>query len=207
MEGPVYTERVVMYADILGFTKAVNEPKAGSVPGEGLVRMLHAWKNTDPSLTMPDAEFSMLSDSLFMSGGNPNSNTMREFLRTVGRFQVAMLFNGFALRGGVAVGEVYHKDNIVFGPAVVEAVNLEKRIAVYPRVVLSEAARDRVETARVLEDSDGLHYVDFLPDSDDQLLTTPLEETYDRVRRAIVSGLRSSDHENSAEARLAAKLF
>jgi hypothetical protein len=43
---------------------------------------------------------------------------------------------GFLTRGGIAVGQLHHRQNVVFGPALVEAVNLERE-AIYPRLICS----------------------------------------------------------------------
>lgn len=47
---------------------------------------------------------------------------------------------GYAFRGGVALGKVYYDkdENIVFGPAVVEAYKLESKCAKNPRVLIQE---------------------------------------------------------------------
>lgn len=53
-------------------------------------------------------------------------------------------------RGGVAFGRLYIDDQLVTGPALVEAVDLEEKDAVFPRVLLSD---DCVRLARV-DDAD-----------------------------------------------------
>lgn len=45
--------------------------------------------------------------------------------------------NGFLVRGAIAVGDLYVENGVIFGPALVEAVELEKN-AKYPRVILSD---------------------------------------------------------------------
>ena len=49
-----------------------------------------------------------------------------------------MMSKGILLRGGITVGQLCHKDNIVYGPAMVEAYELESKSAIYPRVIVSE---------------------------------------------------------------------
>jgi hypothetical protein len=45
---------------------------------------------------------------------------------------------GVLTRGGIAVGNLHHKNGILFGPAMNEAYELESQLAVYPRIVLSK---------------------------------------------------------------------
>lgn len=44
--------------------------------------------------------------------------------------------NGFLVRGAITVGKLYHTDGVIFGPALVQAFELEKQ-AKYPRVIVS----------------------------------------------------------------------
>lgn len=50
--------------------------------------------------------------------------------------QLNLMTAGFFARGGLSLGRVYIRDGLVFGPALVEAYELESRMAVNPRVVL-----------------------------------------------------------------------
>ena len=46
---------------------------------------------------------------------------------------------GFATRGAVVLGSLYHSDNIIFGTALLDAVKMEEREAFYPRVLVTDA--------------------------------------------------------------------
>lgn len=60
-------------------------------------------------------------------------------LRAATYIQLRMVVEGFLVRGGVAYGEIHMAPNVAFGPALIEAVELEEQ-AVNPRVLLSEKA-------------------------------------------------------------------
>lgn len=70
------------------------------------------------------------------------------------------LANGFLTRGGVALGKLYHSDGVVFGPAMIEAHDLESKTSVYPRVVVSPTALARPDVLKdnmlLRRDRDGL---------------------------------------------------
>ncbi|MGP4105985.1 hypothetical protein [Virgibacillus sp. L01] len=90
--------------------------------------------------------------------------------------QLEMMGQGIQMRGGITSGELCHVDNIVYGPAMVEAYELESKHAIYPRVVVDKKT---IEVA-VLEgdhlpneeleyvlgliehDADGRYFVDFM---------------------------------------------
>lgn len=86
------------------------------------------------------------------------------FGRLLRRIAASALRLGLLIRGGVAIGKLYHSQGVVFGEAMIEAYELESRVAVYPRVVLSPrlAARQSWTTQHeVAVSSDGLHHVDY----------------------------------------------
>ncbi|KTC78705.1 hypothetical protein [Legionella cincinnatiensis] len=58
---------------------------------------------------------------------------------------IGFLEKGFLLRGGISVGKLYHIDNIIFGPALVEAHKLESNEAKFPRILISDKVIDEIE--------------------------------------------------------------
>ncbi len=47
----------------------------------------------------------------------------------------------FLCRGAICLGALYHDENCIVGPALIEAHDLEKVEAVYPRIILDENVR------------------------------------------------------------------
>ena len=85
----------------------------------------------------------------------------------VAKVAAAALLHGFLIRGGLAYGPLFHTSGVVFGPAMIEAYQLESRTAVYPRVVISPTLLERAKHAPILVhsphfDHDGLGCVDFV---------------------------------------------
>lgn len=56
------------------------------------------------------------------------------------------LSKNFVFRGGVAYGDLYYEKNrsILFGPAVNEAYQLESKVAIYPRIALSNFVAETI---------------------------------------------------------------
>ena len=90
--------------------------------------------------------------------------------------QLALADHGLFVRGGIAVGPHFMDKEIVFGPALIEAVKLEED-AIYPRIVLSHevAAQEHQHMATyyggsplapqnslLLMDTDGVVFVNYL---------------------------------------------
>ena len=90
---------------------------------------------------------------------------------------MAFAFDGFFLRGGLAVGDVYVDSTIVYGKAFLDAVEAEKKVN-WPRIVFAPSAIEyihkylgyygSVESApanrHIFIDEDGEWVLDYLED-------------------------------------------
>ena len=54
----------------------------------------------------------------------------------LGLMQLIAASQGVWVRGGVTVGNILHDDDVVFGPALNRAYELESKVAKFPRIVL-----------------------------------------------------------------------
>ena len=75
------------------------------------------------------------------------------------------------VRGGITVGEFYANERIVFGQGLIRAVDLEDKIAKYPRIVIDNDCFQKsipklVESRYLLQDADGLYYVNYFHSKD-----------------------------------------
>jgi hypothetical protein len=73
------------------------------------------------------------------------------------------------LRGAMCLNQLYMKNNLVFGPALVRAYQLEADVAVFPRIVIDTAIMDLVteKDSRPLDlfitrADDGAYFIDYL---------------------------------------------
>lgn len=140
---------------------------------EEFERRLNGWSHHFPKKRRTSSLVKTFSDNIFVAFPFASSSKMTDaevvdrFLRELHHqiFELTLLA-GFPVRGAVAVGPLMFTDKFLFGPALVEAVALEKK-AIFPRLLLSETALHYIEpessTARlVLCDADGnsfLHYL------------------------------------------------
>ncbi len=61
------------------------------------------------------------------------------FIQSASKLVIDLLHAGFLTRGAAVLGNLYHRDNVIVGPALVEAADMEGREAIYPRILLSPA--------------------------------------------------------------------
>jgi hypothetical protein len=87
--------------------------------------------------------------------------------------QFALMEHGILVRGGLTIGEMYWQNDLVFGPGLVRAYELEKDLARFPRIVIdAEILQELRRSPRILyptswgnyfrEDFDGMWFVDYL---------------------------------------------
>jgi hypothetical protein len=133
-----------LFLDMLG---TVDFGAAGTVQGQ-LERTREAlehardWGDSDPADTLGVARW--FSDNLGLAYPFTNAaeeeDALDDVISSAGQHQLALILHGFIARGAISIDLFYADDLLLFGPALNRAVALEKSRAIYPRVVLDEAA-------------------------------------------------------------------
>ncbi len=114
---------------------------------------------------------------------------------------------GSYVRGGICQGLLCHEEDLCFGPALIAAHDLEQRVAIYPRIVVTPNAYEtiaRIDTdvagplaSYVKTDFDGERFLHFLsPQFMKQSKSTALEEEMSEIRRQLshwLSKIRPGD--------------
>jgi hypothetical protein len=149
----VYEQRIIVYADILGWGNACKDlsqfPSLKKAADEIAdyarkfsPQVKESLKNTQgvsPSAIAQHAEiqFSFFSDNFAISAPVDHDHVKMIF-NIIAFATHALLRAGFLIRGAVTLGDLYHDDaGVIFGPAIVEAVDIEKK-ACYPRIVCGD---------------------------------------------------------------------
>ena len=84
-----------------------------------------------------------------------------------------LLAQGILCRGAVVKGLAYHRDRVLFGPAVIEAYELESRGARYPRIIVTDEVRKAAwgyheglwKGRLFVQDTDGCWFINVLTPS------------------------------------------
>jgi hypothetical protein len=152
----MYEQRFLLYVDILGWTTAVKENGEDRRLLEAVERIhIHAERynerhkqdirdrvaKSEGKLQLFPAffevQFGAFSDHFVYSmpvGFGPRIVT------TASKLVLDLLRVGWLTRGAIVLGQLHHKDNIIFGPALLEAVDMEAHHSIYPRILISDAA-------------------------------------------------------------------
>lgn len=168
-----YQIRVTAFLDLMGFSDFVRQSsRNGDLVGilETLLTELKSFgvNSQDKKLGIGawTTETTSFSDCIVISEHLPACD-IRHFLERIGRFQRIMVYRKLPVRGAITVGKLLHQENLVFGPALVRAYELESRVAKYPRVIIDDSIIEAImrheRAEEVLRtDEDQRHFVDFL---------------------------------------------
>ncbi len=151
----VYEQRIIVYADILGWSNACNDmarfpslqkaaDKIADYARKFSLPVKESLKNAQgvsPESIEQHAviQFSFFSDNFAISAP---VNLVEMIFKIISFATHELLRVGFLIRGGVTVGGLYHNDaGVIFGPALIEAVAIEKK-ACYPRIICGDSLID-----------------------------------------------------------------
>lgn len=134
-----YEKRLVFFFDILGWKNEIDG--AGEDPRHiarlaSAVRMFNA---NAAQVGDAGARISTFSDNVVFSKPFVPGD-LHWLLQSLAITQLGLAVHGFWMRGGVTIGNLYHDEHIVFGPALNRAYHLESKLAQYPRVLIDPLA-------------------------------------------------------------------
>jgi hypothetical protein len=172
----LYEDRYLAFVDVLGWknivSRSVSDPSVlpSIEQAADIISRAPDWaRRTNEAGAFStlgpveiDARVSHFSDTFVLSfPGNPVSEgPLLTMLKTL----CAELLNcGHYTRGAVVRGDLCHTDRVLFGPAVIEAHDLEQNVAKYPRILIAPRAESLFEMPDAIRtDTDGLLHVDIL---------------------------------------------
>jgi hypothetical protein len=136
---PKLVRCAVLFVDLLG-VRAMNRSRRVA---SHLVALERAVSKTYRDFLKPDSPWpaAFFSDTLVLAapveqhGGEESA--IGGLVLQAAWLQLNFIDAGFFLRGGLSLGRIHIRDGLVFGPALVEAYDLERMRAVSPRIVLS----------------------------------------------------------------------
>lgn len=157
-----YEDRLVLFLDILGFKTHIAQSIQDHEVFDNIyqtIEKIHTYQ--DKFGRFPSREVTSFSDSIVISYPI-HASSLRRIFQEIRDIVLILLEFGFVCRGGVGIGELYHKGSVVFGPAMVEAYELESKHANFPRVIIRKEDIDKYNLNLLeydlKEDDDGYYY-------------------------------------------------
>lgn len=214
-----YENRVLCFVDILGFRSQIQQTldKEGKDVGSSIGNIADAILEIRELLDIDRPEenrgraVTQFSDSIVISF--PINATSEVFwtLNELLAIQINLVFRGMLCRGAVVEGKAIHSDKMVFGPALVEAYELESKAALFPRIILGDSllevaksahahhhsAREEVKSIKSMlkRDSDGMWYIDYVTSAQGELDDPDFgyPSYLNQLSDIVTSGMKSKD--------------
>lgn len=221
----MYEDRVLAFVDVLGFSEAVK----GTIKDDREVaeetlrisqlidgiqsdldihnkRSKEIFKFTDEQIKMVSGTrvVNQFSDSIVLSFSIKEESGIFLMLLDILFLHVTALQHNFLLRGAIVRNKLLHTQEKIFGPALVEAYEMERNLAIYPRIVLDEEiielsrkyfgkqngpdTEEHFVRSLLKRDFDGMYYIDYFEaietELDNQIEDMP--EYLSRLRTIIM---------------------
>lgn len=195
-----YEDRIVVFIDILGFSSMVkitdnDNSKSTGKKNEAITTLVNLTEALNfikeevkilKSLNLPTIRLTQFSDSLVISS-KEKSNEILFIFNFLKLLQVQLLSKyEILIRGGVVKGKVIHDEQILVGPAMVDAYNLESKCANSPRIVIMPSVRNIYDNERkksgieknysvLKQDYDGMFYIDYFNNLEPKFVESEIE--------------------------------
>ena len=117
-----------------------------------------------PDMLLHGVEVGQFSDCVAISAPLVPDTNLPMLIIRVEIMQQVLLEGGFLTRGAITKGKLYQQGHTVIGPALIEAVEMEKT-ARFPRVVLSQAILDDLQnwpTKAAIKFDNNYSYIDYI---------------------------------------------
>lgn len=152
--------------DLLGMKKIINQDNDDS--NLNRIRNIYtSWKKMIDNHFFPYLTIKFYSDNVAIAIKADASPRAADYLLEYTSYMAEhMLRCGYKPRGGVCKGKFYIDDVFVWGKGLVDAYNLESKVAKYPRIIVDEKvvseASEHLKSILIQKDEDGLYYLNYL---------------------------------------------
>lgn len=173
-----YKQCYIAVIDLLGFKAALELfgcDDIASIFDEINTEYAISHNATDqPIIEANNLHVKVMSDTICIYVETSVANALTALIATCDYLQVRLLRleRPILSRGAIVKGQLYHKDDVLFGPGFVKAYLLEEKEAVYPRIIIDEEALAEYECTDyvgqdyidrfVIKDFDGKSISDYL---------------------------------------------
>jgi len=190
-----YRESLVSFIDLLGFRQFV---ETAGTDAQRVLDVLSIVRQTGPdsapSSHPSDASSIIFSDSLIrcrpLDAFDDVLDAIFVELDIISKIVRDFIWRGLFPRGGVTIGPVFmdSSQGIVFGPGYLRAYDLESKWAVYPRIIVDDSIKSKIDGA--------VANTDHTADDIEQLRNSL---TLDDTRTFYLDYLRTLDHDDATD--------
>lgn len=160
-----YDEGIVAFIDILGFSeylKSNTDPAKVKSVFDFIEKLKYVYSDSE----FDAVKIAFFSDSFILATNNVNSHGTLDIIQTCAFINSTIYKKlGLLTRGCIGYGKYYNKNNIAFGPGIVDSYSKEKE-AKYARIIISDSLLEIIEKDNLYmyhdKDIDGKYYCNLL---------------------------------------------
>lgn len=134
-----YENRVCCFLDFLGFKEIVEKTTINPSELDKIIEAINMAREhfeiENPGKRTVVTQF---SDSIVVSFPYDTESEVFYTLNDIQMYLARLIYRGYIVRGGISLGPLVHTTEILIGPAMIDAYELESKIAKFPRVILSK---------------------------------------------------------------------
>lgn len=211
-----YERRIVCFIDILGFSGRIKSTaKKTDAASDLLNKTCGALNQLDEYRAVMEQnsgikgiQITQFSDSIVISFPLRIDNAdLHVALKAIKYIQVTMLkYYGILMRGGIVVGDLIHSDQLLVGPAMIAAYEIESKCAFSPRIVIDPKVvyrygiirknflkPDEAKKRIIHKDLDDTSFIDYFNIDDDSFLNEEESRDYFKSLCKLVADNVSSN--------------
>lgn len=202
-----YVDCIVSFIDVLGFRSLLHEKSAEDIRDIlNLFREVSAEDEYGKGLkigyfeTHSRVKVEIVSDAIVRvrTIGRVSDGALFSELQSLARIQILCLMKGVFIRGAVTIGQMHTGSEFsgpIFGPALVDAYEMEEREVVFPRIALHENLIERFRSDQRLwsNRNDFATEVKYLDEALAEDESSLIYLDYLRYSRMSFGGVRSRD--------------
>lgn len=209
-----YEERIVAFIDILGFANIIKNSVNSTESLQNIASAISYIHTYFKQINREDDDRSILqlsqfSDSIVISVAMKHSREMLNIFKHLKTIQINLIEKGILLRGGIVKGKLIHTSDLLIGPGMINAYNLESKCALHPRIVIDprvlyQFARidGKKQTERLKDfdydksfatEADGISFIDYFNDVDKYLQGLKVHQYFEQLCSVVAKHLDSDD--------------
>lgn len=164
-----YSDQYVAWVDILGWSDVMTGPEASSADTLARIDGALNYVSTLPREVKEDKELadvmpilgrrsnidvSIFSDTIVILAPDALGSLSDLFWRVSTIWHNLLVYCRFSCRGAIVHGGTFYNGFQAIGPAIAEAARIEKTVAIYPRIVISDSVMTQLERPHVVDAAD-----------------------------------------------------
>ena len=143
---PLYRVKYVAFVDMLGFSRLVRAAVGDADLQAKIVEVIERLKNTATNNPHIGLILTYFSDCVVLSSDRTPAGLF-EMLHSIKAIAENLLVEDVLIRGGLTLGDIHHDGQFMFGPAMLEAYDMERCEANNPTVLVSDGVVGDIRAA------------------------------------------------------------